>query len=183
MREYWKKICMKMIALISHNNYYSQFYLPSCEMLRVSQQTVDSCHQVILCVMGWPTHISWPCGALIWPVSKCHMWYANWSSRCWCKIMVWRVIPLGTELLVLVCGQHTPWSHFTQFLPIGNKKQTIYWYNAQAMEELNKNIKLKTVKVNCAITNGNKSGKYNCFREWAMEMYSHYYSLTIKWTK
>jgi hypothetical protein len=33
------------------------------------------------------------------------------------------------------------------------------------MEELNKYIQLKTVGVNCAITNENKPGKYNCFRE------------------
>jgi hypothetical protein len=32
--EYWIKMCMKLIAVISHDNYYSQFYHPSCELLQ-----------------------------------------------------------------------------------------------------------------------------------------------------
>jgi hypothetical protein len=35
--EYWIKFCMKLIAVISHNNYYSQFYHPSCELVLIRQ--------------------------------------------------------------------------------------------------------------------------------------------------
>jgi hypothetical protein len=32
--EYLIKYCMKLIAVISHDNYYSQFYHPSCEFVQ-----------------------------------------------------------------------------------------------------------------------------------------------------
>jgi hypothetical protein len=32
--EYWIKFCMKFIAVISHDNYYGQFYDPSCEQVQ-----------------------------------------------------------------------------------------------------------------------------------------------------
>jgi hypothetical protein len=31
---YLIKFCMKLIAVISHDNYYSQFYHPSCELVQ-----------------------------------------------------------------------------------------------------------------------------------------------------
>jgi hypothetical protein len=32
--EYWTQFCMKLIAVISPNNYYSQLYRPSCELVK-----------------------------------------------------------------------------------------------------------------------------------------------------
>jgi hypothetical protein len=32
--EYWIKFCIKLIAMISHDNYYSQFYHPSNELVQ-----------------------------------------------------------------------------------------------------------------------------------------------------
>jgi predicted RNA-binding Zn-ribbon protein involved in translation (DUF1610 family) len=31
---YLIKLCMHLIAVISHDNYYSQFYCPSCELVQ-----------------------------------------------------------------------------------------------------------------------------------------------------
>jgi hypothetical protein len=43
--EYWIKCLKRLISVIFHNNYYSQFYRPSCEL--VYQQT-PSTEQIIL---------------------------------------------------------------------------------------------------------------------------------------
>jgi hypothetical protein len=32
-KEYWIHFCMKLIGVISHDNYYSQFYHPSIELV------------------------------------------------------------------------------------------------------------------------------------------------------
>jgi hypothetical protein len=32
--EYWIKFCMKLIAVIFPDNYYSQFYYASCELVQ-----------------------------------------------------------------------------------------------------------------------------------------------------
>jgi hypothetical protein len=31
---YWITFCMKLTAVISHDNYYSQFYRPSCKLVQ-----------------------------------------------------------------------------------------------------------------------------------------------------
>jgi hypothetical protein len=43
--EYWIKFCMTLIAVISRDNYYSQFYRPSCKLV---QQYTPSTDQAIL---------------------------------------------------------------------------------------------------------------------------------------
>jgi hypothetical protein len=32
--EYWKKFCMKLITVITHDNYCSQFYHRSCKLVQ-----------------------------------------------------------------------------------------------------------------------------------------------------
>jgi hypothetical protein len=32
--EYWVTFCTKLIEVISHDDYYSQFYRPSCELVQ-----------------------------------------------------------------------------------------------------------------------------------------------------
>jgi hypothetical protein len=40
---YWIKVCMKLITMIPHDNYYSQFYDPFCKL--VHAVTVDNYKQ------------------------------------------------------------------------------------------------------------------------------------------
>jgi hypothetical protein len=35
--EYLIEFCMRLIAVISHDNYYNQFCHPSCELVQITQ--------------------------------------------------------------------------------------------------------------------------------------------------
>jgi hypothetical protein len=38
---YWIKFCMKLIAVISHDNYYGQFYRPSFRLVHEQTPSTD----------------------------------------------------------------------------------------------------------------------------------------------
>jgi hypothetical protein len=53
---YWIKFCMKLVAVMSHDNYYTHFYLPSCKLVLSLMEMVKALLKIIHKFMR-PAHL------------------------------------------------------------------------------------------------------------------------------